>query len=149
MFKSTFLFFTIKFFMQIDFIDMINCDISTVAPCVINDNLKTCCSMGLYHPLDGGTNIKYKLLCFLTPYKKISKKKPLAFNEDRCCHLTLCLWLILFHCTRPQNQTFPCEVSMYLYWVENFKLYFISSCLKPSPGANVIKHFLSVIYGFS
>jgi hypothetical protein len=30
--------------------------------------------MGLYHPLDGDTNLKYKLLGFLTPYKKIKEK---------------------------------------------------------------------------
>ncbi len=53
--------------------------------------------MGLYHPLDGKPNLKFKLLCFLTPNKKISKRKALAFNRDRCCHLVLCLWLILFH----------------------------------------------------
>jgi hypothetical protein len=28
--------------------------------------------IGLYHPLDGITNLKYKLLGFLTPNKKIS-----------------------------------------------------------------------------
>jgi hypothetical protein len=27
--------------------------------------------IGLYHSLDGITNVKYKLLCFLTPNKKI------------------------------------------------------------------------------
>jgi hypothetical protein len=53
--------------------------------------------MGLYHPLDGDANLKYKLLCFLTPNKKLSKKKALAFNRERCCHLALCLRLILFH----------------------------------------------------
>jgi hypothetical protein len=53
--------------------------------------------MGLYHLLDGDTNLKYKLLCFLTPNKKISKRKVLAFNQDRCCHLALCLRFILFH----------------------------------------------------
>ena len=53
--------------------------------------------IGLYHPLAGITNLKYKLLCFLTPDKKISKRKALAFNQDRCCHLALCLQLILFH----------------------------------------------------
>ncbi len=53
--------------------------------------------MGLYHPLDGNTNLKYKLLCFLTPNKKISKRKALAFKRDRCCHLALCLRLIIFH----------------------------------------------------
>jgi hypothetical protein len=53
--------------------------------------------MGVYHPLDGVTNLKYKLLYFLTPNKKISKRKALAFNRDRCCHLAICLQLILFH----------------------------------------------------
>jgi hypothetical protein len=53
--------------------------------------------MGLYHPLDGNINLKYKLLCFLTPNKKLSKKKALAFNRERCCHQALCLRLILFH----------------------------------------------------
>jgi hypothetical protein len=54
-------------------------------------------SMGLYRPLDGITNLKYKLLYFVTPNKKISKRKALAFNQDRCCHLPICLWLILFY----------------------------------------------------
>jgi len=53
--------------------------------------------MGLYHALDGVTNLKYKLLYFLTPNKKISKRKALAFNQDRSCHLMICLQLILFH----------------------------------------------------
>jgi hypothetical protein len=38
---------------------------------------------GLNHQLDGDTNLKNTLLCFLTPNKKISKKKALAFNQDR------------------------------------------------------------------
>jgi hypothetical protein len=54
-------------------------------------------TIGLYHSLDGITNLKYKLLYFLTPNKKISKRKALAFNRDRGCHLALCLRLILFH----------------------------------------------------
>jgi hypothetical protein len=45
--------------------------------------------IGLYHPLDGVTNLKYKLLCFLTPDKKNSKRKALAFNWDGWCHLAL------------------------------------------------------------
>ncbi len=53
--------------------------------------------IGLYSPLDGATNFEYTLLCFLTPDKNISKRKALAFNRDRCCHLAPCLWLILFH----------------------------------------------------
>jgi hypothetical protein len=49
----------------------------------------------LYHPLDGITNPKYKLLHFLTANFFCKEKKALAFNRDRFCHL--CLWLILFH----------------------------------------------------
>ncbi len=55
--------------------------------------------MGLYDPLDGITNLKYKLLYFLTPNKKNPKRKALAFNWDRCCHLAICLLLILFYCS--------------------------------------------------
>ena len=67
--------------------------------------------MGLYHPLNGDTNCKYKLLCFLTPNKKISNRKALAFNLDRCCHLALCLWLILFYCL----WHFSCHYKLSLY----------------------------------
>ncbi len=35
--------------------------------------------MGLYHPLDGDTNLKYKLLGFLTPNKKKFKEKGISF----------------------------------------------------------------------
>ncbi len=52
--------------------------------------------MGPYHPLDGITNLKYKLLYFLTPNKKEFKEKGKAFNRYRCCHLAICLQLILF-----------------------------------------------------
>ncbi len=31
--------------------------------------------MGLYHPLDGDTNLKYKLLCFLTHNKKVQRER--------------------------------------------------------------------------
>jgi hypothetical protein len=53
--------------------------------------------IGLYHPLDGITNLKYKLTCFLTINIKISKRNALAFNWDRCFNLALCLRLIVFH----------------------------------------------------
>jgi hypothetical protein len=36
-------------------------------------SFKLFCPMGLYHPLDGDTNLKYKLLGFLTPNKKIKE----------------------------------------------------------------------------
>jgi hypothetical protein len=36
-------------------------------------------TIGLYHPLDGITNLKYKLLCFLTP-KKFFKEKGTSFQ---------------------------------------------------------------------
>ncbi len=52
--------------------------------------------IGLYHPLHGIINPKYKFLCFLTT-NIFNEKKALAFNQDRCCHLVLCLQLILFH----------------------------------------------------
>ncbi len=48
-----------------------------------------------YHPLGGITNPRYKLSHFLAT-KKIYKEQALAFNRDRCCHLVLCLWMILF-----------------------------------------------------
>jgi hypothetical protein len=35
--------------------------------------------MGLDHPLDGVTNLKYKLLYFLTPNKKVFKEKGTSF----------------------------------------------------------------------
>jgi hypothetical protein len=53
--------------------------------------------IGLYHPLDGVTNPRYKLLYFVKTKKICKEKKALAFYRDRCCHLALCLWLILFH----------------------------------------------------
>jgi hypothetical protein len=60
--------------------------------------------MGLYHPLDGDTNLRYKQLYFLTPNKRISKKKALAFNRDRGCHLVLYLGLVLFHLRNAQKR---------------------------------------------
>jgi hypothetical protein len=49
----------------------------------------------LYHPPDGITNPKYKLLCFLTTIF-CKEKKELAFNQDWSFLLALSLWLILF-----------------------------------------------------
>jgi hypothetical protein len=60
-------------------------------------------SIGLYHPLDGVTIPKYKLLCFLSFLITeffCKEEKALAFNRDRCCHLVLSLQLILFHCVQ-------------------------------------------------
>ncbi len=37
------------------------------------DKHTSAASMGLYHPLDGVTNLKYKLLYFLTSNKKIKE----------------------------------------------------------------------------
>ena len=54
--------------------------------------------IGLYHPLDGITYLKYKMLYFVTTKNNFcEEKKALAFNQDRCCHLALCLRLILSH----------------------------------------------------
>jgi hypothetical protein len=66
---------------------------------------------GLYYPLDGVTNPKYKLLCFLTFKILFSKeKKAVAFNWYRCCHAhpLLCLWLILFHLMAFRNTAIIC-----------------------------------------
>ena len=54
-------------------------------------------AIGLHHPLDGITNPEYKLLHFIQLTIFCKKKRALAFNRDRCCHLALCLLLILFH----------------------------------------------------
>jgi hypothetical protein len=51
--------------------------------------------IGLHHPLDGVTNPEYKLLCFIQLTIFCKEKKALAFIQDRCCHLALCLQLIL------------------------------------------------------
>ncbi len=56
--------------------------------------------IGLHHPLDGITSPLYKLLRFIQLTNFFCKeKKALAFNRDRCCHLALCLQLMLFHWT--------------------------------------------------
>jgi hypothetical protein len=57
-------------------------------------------TIGLHHPLDGVTNPEYKLLHFIQITIFCKEKKALPFNRDGCCHLALCLWLILFHCNR-------------------------------------------------
>jgi hypothetical protein len=51
----------------------------------------------MYHPLDGVSNPKYKLFYSLTTNFFRKEKKALALNRDGCCHLALCLQLILFH----------------------------------------------------
>jgi hypothetical protein len=54
-------------------------------------------AIGLHHPLDGVTNSEYKLLRLVQLTIFFKKKRALAFNRDRCCHLALCLRLMLFH----------------------------------------------------
>jgi hypothetical protein len=61
-------------------------------------------TIGLHHPLDGVMNPKYKLLRFIQLTIFCKKKRAQAFNKDRCCHLALCLRLILFYC-------YPAQVS--------------------------------------
>ena len=89
--------------------------------------------IGLHHPLEGITNLRYKLLCFLTPNKKNSKRKALAFNWDRCCHLVLCLWLIHFHwtaCFKNCKQLFEYQHLLQLrgiWWQKFFSIFKCSS----------------------
>ncbi len=52
--------------------------------------------MGLYHPLDV-LLISSISCCISWHQQKNSKRKALAFNLDRCCHLVICLQLILVH----------------------------------------------------
>jgi hypothetical protein len=67
--------------------------------------------IGLHHPLDGVTNPEYKWLPFIQLTKCFCKEKnALAFNRDRCCHLALCLWLILFH-RKKFFKYHPCKLS--------------------------------------
>jgi len=54
-------------------------------------------AIGLHHPLDGVTNPEYKLLRFMQLNFLLREEGTIAFNRDRCCHLVLCLQLILFH----------------------------------------------------
>ncbi len=49
----------------------------------------------LHYPINGVRDPKYKLLHFIQ-LTFFLKKRELAFNRDRCCHLVLCLRLILF-----------------------------------------------------
>jgi len=50
-------------------------------------------TIGLHHTRDSVTNLKYKL-CFLSSFYK--ENEALAFNQERCYHLVLCIWLIIF-----------------------------------------------------
>jgi hypothetical protein len=86
--------------------------------------------MGLYHPLDGITNLKFKLLYFFTPIKKNSKRKArLALNQDRCCHLAICLQLIIFHCTKLSlSRTPQLALSIYLFSGEKCRRLFLPAC---------------------
>jgi hypothetical protein len=61
--------------------------------------------IGLCYLLDGITIPKYKLLHFSTT-KFFYREKALAFNRDRCCHLTLCLFLILLYYVSFTNSKF-------------------------------------------
>ncbi len=46
---------------------------------LLTEYFKTREKMGLYHPLDGLTNLKYKLLYFLTRNKNNFKEKGTSF----------------------------------------------------------------------
>jgi len=79
-------------------------------------------AVGLYHPLVGFTNRKYNLLCFLTTNFLCTEQKALSFNRDRCCHLALCLQLILLHLnnnhlgkpTIEKHNNYPNDMSLLL-----------------------------------
>ena len=66
-------------------------------------------TMRLCHPPDGSTSRKYKLLCFITAKINCKEKNALAFNQDRCCHLVLCFWLIPFNCPKLPGFRLPVQ----------------------------------------
>jgi hypothetical protein len=53
--------------------------------------------IGLHSLVDGIINSWYMLLSFITVIFLCKEKKALAFNKDSCCHLALCLGLIILH----------------------------------------------------
>jgi hypothetical protein len=56
------------------------CQHSTNNPKIVGSNPTPGLNlMGLYHPLDGITNLEYNLLCFLTPNKIIFYEKGTSF----------------------------------------------------------------------
>jgi hypothetical protein len=65
---------------------------------------KTVKLIWVYNPVNGVSNPKYKLLCFLTNF--CEEKKALAFNRDRFCHLALFLRLILLSSIVPRKKSF-------------------------------------------
>ncbi len=75
--------------------------------------------MRLCHPPDGSTSPKYKLLCFITTKKICKEKNALAFNQDRCCHLVLCLRLIPL-ILEIMSQTFKRTTNKKFYKMDNF-----------------------------
>ncbi len=90
---------------------------------------------GLYHPPDGVTNPEYKLLRFIQLTKLVCKKKRApAFNWDRCCHLVLCLQVILFHCTYVSN-----SLKMTNYNIVKYHIHVRFSLVLASKNAPVYK----------
>jgi hypothetical protein len=70
--------------------------------------------MRLYHPLDGIANANNKLLRFLAnKFFGGKEKRALTFNRDRCCHLALCLRLILFHYLNAEFHYAECCYDVY------------------------------------
>jgi hypothetical protein len=90
-----------------------------------------------YHPLDGVTDPKYKLLHFLKTEFFLQREKALAFNQDICCHLALCLRLILFHCLSSSEQilvianSIPVDPLLMLVW---FCTWYWKNLIMPEAG---------------
>ncbi len=91
---------------------------SQVTPPKIRALESTRCLLASFHSLDGVTNPKYKLLHFIQLTIFFKKKRALAFNRNRCCHLALCLRLILFHCTpRSKPNSFLCSKFFFFFLI--------------------------------
>jgi hypothetical protein len=83
--KNTFLYLK-KFLSHIDFNGIKNVGTFSVTPSIINENLKKVvavyiyyCCIGLHQPLDGVTNPKYKLQCFLTTNFFLQREEGTSF----------------------------------------------------------------------
>ena len=60
--------------------------------------------------------------------RKFSKRKALAFHLDRCCHLAICLRLILFHC-QPKWSTFILKVRLFTNYNKFKKIFSVRNGL--------------------
>ncbi len=89
--------------------------------------------MRLCHPPDGSTSPKYTLLRFKPPWLFYQIQNALSFNQDTCCHLVLCLWLLPFHWVLNEANNKVQSLGCLSFWqnVELTKRPMIMTCWGP------------------